>query len=131
MRLFLVRHGETDWNREGRFQGQQDTPLNDRGRGQARGVAERLRGHRFDAVVSSPLSRALDTARAIQTAAGRTDPVILEEGITEIHHGDWEGRLASEVRSLWPDLFLVIREHLCRADKARKSCRHDDALMPA
>ena len=104
MRLFLVRHGETDWNREGRFQGQQDTPLNDRGRGQARGVAERLRGHRFDAVISSPLSRALDTARAIQTAAGRTDPVILEGGITEIHHGDWEGRLASEVRSLWPDL---------------------------
>ena len=104
MRLFLVRHGETNWNREGRIQGQQDTPLNLRGLEQARRVAERLRGHPFALVVSSPLSRALQTARAIHGASDSPVPLQVDEGLTEIHHGDWEGRLAQEVRATWPSL---------------------------
>jgi broad specificity phosphatase PhoE len=57
--LFLFRHGETDWNREGRLQGHTDTALNDTGLAQAKALGETLRIHRLDAVVSSDLSRAL------------------------------------------------------------------------
>src|SRR5258707_14296931 len=61
--LFLFRHGETDWNREGRLQGYTDTPLNATGLAQAEALAETLRPHRLDAVVSSDLMRAWTTAR--------------------------------------------------------------------
>ena len=60
--LVLVRHGETDWNRERRFQGHADTPLNDAGRGQARALAALLRSERLSAVYTSPLRRAKETA---------------------------------------------------------------------
>lgn len=105
MRLFLVRHGETDWNLEGRFQGQRDTKLSEKGRGQARKVALYLARHKFDAVVSSPLSRAFDTALQIQSLRSPRGAVPEDietiEGLTEINHGDWEGLLAGEVRERW------------------------------
>lgn len=101
MRLFIVRHGETGWNREGRFQGQQDTDLTELGLAQADKAADFLRGHRFDAVVSSPLKRARVTAEKIAAAAGCTT-VETAAALTEINHGDWEGLLASEVRAKWP-----------------------------
>lgn len=111
MRLFLVRHGETDWNKEGRFQGQRDTALSETGRGQARLVAAYLAAQEYDGratVLSSQLDRALATALAIG-AAGRESGV-MEDGVEkaedfrEIHHGDWEGLLASEVRERWGEL---------------------------
>ncbi|MDL2263106.1 histidine phosphatase family protein [Synergistaceae bacterium OttesenSCG-928-I11] len=101
MRLFIVRHGETDWNREGRFQGQQDTDLTEYGLSQADKVADFLRGHKFDAVVSSPLKRARVTAEKIAAAAG-CEAFETTEALTEINHGDWEGLLANEVRAKWP-----------------------------
>ena len=61
--LFVFRHGETDWNREGRLQGHTDTPLNATGLAQAEALAEQLRRHRLEAVVSSDLLRARTTAR--------------------------------------------------------------------
>jgi len=66
--LFLFRHGETDWNREGRMQGQTDTPLNATGLAQAEALAHRLRAHQLDAIVSSDLSRALTTAQIVADA---------------------------------------------------------------
>jgi probable phosphoglycerate mutase len=69
-RAFLVRHGETDWNREGRFQGKRDIPLNDLGNMQARAAAEALLSASVDRVVSSPLSRAAQTARTTASLLG-------------------------------------------------------------
>lgn len=103
MRLFIVRHGETDWNRAGRFQGQRDTDLTEYGLSQADKVAEHLRGHRFDAVVTSPLSRARVTAQKIFDAAD-CDTFEVIDALTEINHGDWEGLLSTEVSERWPDV---------------------------
>lgn len=106
MRLFIVRHGETIWNVEGRFQGQQDTELNKNGLAQADKVAEYLAGHmagKFDAVITSPLARAAVTAEKIAKAC-RCEKVETERDFTEINHGDWEGLLSTEVNKRWPRL---------------------------
>jgi 2,3-bisphosphoglycerate-dependent phosphoglycerate mutase len=92
--LFLFRHGETDWNREGRLQGHTDTPLNRTGLTQAEALAEQLREHRLDAVVSSDLLRAWTTARIVAEAAGV--PLFTEPGLREVNVGAAEGLL-------WPD----------------------------
>ncbi|MDR1019290.1 MAG: histidine phosphatase family protein [Synergistaceae bacterium] len=104
MRLFLVRHGESEWNAEGRFQGQKESDLSQRGYEQGMKAAEFLKDMRFDAVATSPLRRSSVTARKIAELSGC--PVVEElEGLTEICHGDWETRLTSEVIEQWPRLF--------------------------
>jgi probable phosphoglycerate mutase len=103
MRFFIVRHGETLWNNEGRFQGQRDTELNERGIAQSNRVAEYLAGHNFDAVVSSPLKRARFAAEKIAERCG-VNAVETIPKLTEINHGDWEGLLSSEVSARWPRL---------------------------
>jgi broad specificity phosphatase PhoE len=99
-RLYLIRHGETGWNIEGRYQGQCDPPLNDAGHAQAQDLARRLRRARLDLVVSSPLRRALDTAEAI--AARLNIPVVVDARLMEIHLGEWQGRLAQDIAAAWP-----------------------------
>jgi probable phosphoglycerate mutase len=89
--LFLFRHGETDWNREGRLQGHTDTPLNATGLGQAEALAETLRPHRLDAVVSSDLMRAWTTARIVAGALGL--PLLADPGLRETNVGAAEGLL--------------------------------------
>jgi probable phosphoglycerate mutase len=106
MRFFIVRHGETDWNVEGRFQGQQDTELSERGLAQGDRVAAFLAPHKFEAVVSSPLKRALVTGEKIAAACGVGTVEIFPE-FSEIHHGEWEGLLSTEVASRWPDLLAA------------------------
>ena len=103
MRFFIVRHGETHWNAEGRFQGQKDTELNERGLEQSRLVAGRLAGHAFEAVVSGPLKRALYAAREIAESCG-VESVEVIPGLTEINHGDWEGLSSGEVETRWPGM---------------------------
>jgi 2,3-bisphosphoglycerate-dependent phosphoglycerate mutase len=95
--LFLFRHGETDWNREGRLQGHNDTPLNATGLAQAGALAERLRAYRPDAVVSSDLSRALTTAQVIAETLGL--PLISERGLREVSVGLAEGMLWEEAKA--------------------------------
>lgn len=99
--IVLVRHGETDWNRERRFQGRADTPLNESGRAQARELAHLLRGDRLSAVYTSPLRRATETARIIGDRLG-LEPRELE-ALREIDVGDWQGLTADEVRARFPD----------------------------
>ena len=101
--LVLIRHGETDWNVEGRYQGQADPPLNARGLAQARELAEALRGVTLDVLYSSPLRRALQTAQIL--AAGLRLPLHVEPRLVEIHQGDWQGRLRAEISARYPDLF--------------------------
>lgn len=107
MRLFIVRHGETLWNKEGRFQGQQDTELSELGLAQAGKLAAYLgqqMAGKFEAVVTSPLSRAKITAEKIAGAC-RCEKVEVAHGLTEINHGDWEGLLSSEAQKGWPRVF--------------------------
>jgi len=94
------RHGRTSWNAEGRFQGQADPPLDERGRGQASAAAELLVGLAPDRIVSSDLRRAQQTAQILATRAGL--PLQVEPRLREIHLGRWQGLLREEVATLYP-----------------------------
>lgn len=98
-RLFLIRHGETDWSAGGRHTGWTDVPLNERGRAQARQLAVRLASERFGRVVSSPLSRALETCRIV----GLGDAATIDPDLREWDYGAYEGRTTDEIRSDVPD----------------------------
>jgi broad specificity phosphatase PhoE len=93
--LLLVRHGETDWNAERRWQGHTDVPLNDRGREQARGLAEQLAGEPVDAIYASDLSRATETAEIVGARLGV--PVVVDPELREIDVGSREGLTGEEV----------------------------------
>jgi len=107
MNILLVRHGETTWNREGRYQGRTDIALSDTGQAQVRALGDRLRSAPIAVAVSSPLARARTTAEAI--LAGRTLSLELDAGLLEISHGAWEGKLASEVERDHAEMFGVWR----------------------
>jgi probable phosphoglycerate mutase len=98
VRLHLVRHGETEWARLGRHTGLTDIPLTSTGRAQARAIAARLDGIVFDAVLSSPSSRALDTARL----AGFGEVVEVEPDLHEWDYGAWEGLTTPQIRRRVP-----------------------------
>jgi probable phosphoglycerate mutase len=102
-RLLLIRHGETDWNVEGRYQGQEDPPLNGRGRDQAILLAEKLSRIPLEVLYSSPLTRARETARALEERLAV--PLHFEPRLMEIHLGDWGNRLATEVAARDADRF--------------------------
>src|SRR5262249_12555185 len=97
--LVLARHGETDWNREHRLQGWADPPLNELGREQARELAAALDGEQFDAVYSSDLQRAAETARIVARQLGVAE-VVEDPSLREVDLGSWSGRLSEEVANL-------------------------------
>lgn len=99
--ILLARHGETDWNRQGRWQGWADPPLNAAGRAQARALASQLRQTAFDAVYSSDLQRARETAEIV--AAPHGVPVVLDPGLREIDVGSWSGLTRAEIGERFPD----------------------------
>jgi alpha-ribazole phosphatase len=99
-RLILVRHGETDWNLEGRYQGQADLPLNERGREQAKLLAERLRSESIEAIYASDLSRAYETAKIIAEALGQEVRTLAS--LREVDTGVWTGLTFEEVESRYP-----------------------------
>jgi len=110
LRLLLVRHGETDWNRQGRFQGGIDVPLNETGRQQARQAAEFLQQVPLDFAISSPMSRPRETAELI-LEQHPTVALKLLDGLKEISHGDWEGKLETEIEQYFPGELHRWREH--------------------
>jgi probable phosphoglycerate mutase len=116
--IYLVRHGETEWNVERRMQGRRESSLTALGRRQAAAVADLLAGLVGSEgpggwrLISSPLGRAHETAQAIEARLGL--PIELDERLTEIAFGEWEGRLRDEVAPLHPDLFAT-REWLVSA----------------
>ncbi len=95
--LFVFRHGETDWNREGRLQGHTDTPLNATGLTQAEALAHRLRAHRLDAILSSDLARALTTARIVAETLGV--PLATDLGLRETSVGAAEGMIWADAKA--------------------------------
>lgn len=106
--FILVRHGETDWNKEQVFRGRADIPLNQRGAEQARRTAAALLEIPVSAVLSSPLSRAYMTAREIAAVFGLTVEKV--EDFTDIHFGCWEGMGVKEVNERYPRELKCWRE---------------------
>ncbi|MCL1804448.1 MAG: histidine phosphatase family protein [Clostridiales bacterium] len=99
--IYIVRHGETDWNKFRKYQGQTDVPMNEAGRSQAAALAEKLRGVLpFDRVVASDLSRAVETARII--CGGFDIPIHTDKGFREIDFGQWEGLDMKAIEERWP-----------------------------
>ncbi len=97
--LWLVRHGETEWARLGRHTGRTDIPLTDVGRTQALALGRRLAGHPFALVLTSPLSRAAETARL----SGFGEVAIADPDLMEWDYGALEGRLTQDIRTEFPD----------------------------
>ncbi|MHB9094461.1 MAG: alpha-ribazole phosphatase [Eubacteriales bacterium] len=101
-RLFLVRHGETEWNKSLRYQGHRDVPLSDEGRAQAQKIALRLSHEKIDAAYASDLSRALETAKAISGCHGLEVTIMPE--LKETNFGRWEGLTYSEIDKQFHDV---------------------------
>ena len=101
--LVLIRHGQTDWNVEGRWQGQVGPPLNERGREQARRVAEYQSQFGFAALYSSDLRRAMETAQIIGAEMGVE--VISEPRLREVNLGQWQGMLTDDIQAQYPEEF--------------------------
>ncbi|MFP4481370.1 MAG: histidine phosphatase family protein [Thermovirgaceae bacterium] len=108
MDIFLIRHGRTAWNAQGLFQGGRDIPLDETGRAQAEAMAERAAVIPFSAIWSSPLSRAGETAAVLARKKGLR--VRVQEGLSEIRHGKWEGLKVDVVARRWPRLYRLWRE---------------------
>jgi len=134
--VWLVRHGETEWARLGRHTGRTDVPLTETGRAQAIALGVRLAGHPFDLVLTSPLSRAADTA----ALAGFGDRAIVDPDLREWDYGAFEGRLTTEIRAEYPGWTIwrgpwpdgeTIDQVAARADRvvARVRATQGDALV--
>lgn len=106
--LIVWRHGQTDYNRQFRVQGQVDTPLNEVGRTQARAAAEHLLQLPISWIVASPLQRAWITAEAVSRPLSL--PVELDDRLRERNFGSWEGKTAEEIKAQWPEDFTSWRE---------------------
>lgn len=104
----LVRHGATDWNRDGRYQGQADPPLNEQGLAQADQLARQLASQPIEALYSSDLRRARDTAERIGRALGL--PVRIDPRLREIHQGAWEGMLVDDIAARYPAEWQAIQD---------------------
>ena len=102
-RFILIRHGQTGWNRQGRFRGWGDIDLDDTGRRQAEAAARRVSRWEPTAIYSSPLKRALTTAQALADIAGLE--VVPVDGITDMHFGVWQGMSIADVKERYPQQF--------------------------
>jgi len=99
MPFVFLRHGETDWNRERRVQGQVDVPLNSRGIAQAHDARERLRGRTIATICSSPLARAHETARIVNEVLRR--PLVLVDELMECNLSGWQGVVGGSWHDDW------------------------------
>jgi probable phosphoglycerate mutase len=111
-KIYLVRHGATDWNVNKRAQGQADIPMDDLGYQQAEQAAERLQNEEISAVYASDLQRASETAKAIARRHGLE--VHLDERLREIDQGEWTGLTPDEICERWPDLWGMARHYTPR-----------------
>ena len=102
-KVFLIRHGEVDWNRQNAYIGSTDLPLNPMGQAQARQLADYLRTKKISAIYSSSLIRAVQTAEIIAERLGVAVNICPE--LREVDYGEWEGVPESEVRERYPDFY--------------------------
>ncbi|MCK5250037.1 MAG: histidine phosphatase family protein [Spirochaetaceae bacterium] len=127
--LVLIRHGETEWNRSGRYQGHADSPLTTRGLAQARAVAYALDGKRFDAFYSSDLGRAKRTASIIADKVGRR--FLTDSRLREQHYGLMQGHDGKGARELDPGFFESLSggdaDYVPKGGESRRQ-RHERAI---
>lgn len=109
MKLYIIRHGQTDWNVLGKIQGSQDIPLNETGRAQAAGLAKGMERRPVTAVYSSPQKRAWETAMSI--AGSQNVPVYPLDSLVEISYGVWEGRTREDILTTDRDLYEAWWQH--------------------
>ncbi len=103
VKLYIIRHAESEWNPIGRYQGLLDPELSQRGREQAKRLREHFKNISLDAIYSSPLKRTYETALEVAEAQGLE--VVKEERVIEIDHGVWSGLLVEEVQQKYPEDF--------------------------
>ena len=106
--IYLVRHGETEWNRIRRYQGWSDSPLTDAGRAQAQAIGHLLCSlpeARSAELVASPLGRARHTAEIIRQCLGRSEPLRFDDRLRELSFGSWDGFTRAEIAALMPGAF--------------------------
>lgn len=108
-RLWLIRHGETSWNLEGRVQGQTDVPLSAVGEAQALAVAAMFAGRHFDVLYSSDLQRVVQTAR--RTAQALDLPIQLDPALRERHYGIFETLTYAEAKARYPEDYARFKAH--------------------
>lgn len=106
--FWVVRHGESTWNADGRYQGQTDVPLSHVGILQAATLAERLTGQQFSAVYSSDLLRASQTAQMVAERLSGHPQVQLDPGLREINVGELSGLVISDIRARFPDYLQTL-----------------------
>ncbi|MXQ54992.1 histidine phosphatase family protein [Shimazuella alba] len=107
--IYIVRHGQTEWNIEGRLQGRLDSPLTDAGVEQAKQLAQRLQNISFDSIYSSSSNRAFSTA--LHLKKDRAIEVNKSDHLMEMDFATWEGRKWSEIQDLFPEELLLMNEH--------------------
>jgi probable phosphoglycerate mutase len=121
-RVLLVRHGQSEWNAEGRWQGQADPPLTDLGRAQAHHAARSL--GTVDAIVASDLQRAAETGAILSGELG-VGPLVIDQDLRERDAGDWSGLTRAEIEEGWPGYLDDAGEERRRPD----GWESDDALL--
>lgn len=114
--IYIVRHGETDWNKEGRYQGITNIPLNAVGIEQAKACAKSLEEVHFDRIISSSLDRALVTAETIK--GKRNIDIKVDDRLKEFNFGHWETKTFGEIEDQWPGMI----DHMYR--------KPDDVRIP-
>jgi len=107
--IYLIRHGETDWNLERKYQGHEDIPLNSTGIKQAKIIAENLNDNQFSALYSSDLTRAIQTAQEVAKKVNL--PIVTYPELREINQGDWEGKYIKDVLAASGDEVRAVYEN--------------------
>lgn len=111
-RLYFIRHGETDWNVEGRYQGSTDILLSEVGRKQAKLLGKRFQNIDIDMVYASPLKRAYATAEAV--SLGADVPIVKEDDFREINFGEWEGHTTKELEEKFGEAYNTFKKNPMR-----------------
>ncbi len=101
--VYLIRHGQTDWNKDRIFRGRVDVPLNERGRKEAQALARHLEHVRATACYASPLGRTVETAEIV--ARPHSLKVKIDDRLIDLHFGEWQGKPDTEVKERFPELF--------------------------
>jgi broad specificity phosphatase PhoE len=132
MRLYIIRHGQTAWNKKEIFRGTRDIPLNEVGLKEASALGHYLHETRFDVLYTSPLSRARQTADAV--ARYQDLAPLLEPLLTDLNFGVWQGRLHEKVKQEYPELYQTWvtapeQTHFPEGESLQDVLNHADTLL--